>query len=70
MHGGNLQLILTFDDGIKWLARMPQTLKISPPFPVRKAVKLSEAATFKVLHENGVKVPEVWTGLGGEHGTR
>jgi hypothetical protein len=59
MHGGNLQLILTFDDGVKWLARVQQTIKISPPLAVQRHVKLSEAATFHALMENMVRVVEI-----------
>lgn len=68
-HGGNVQVILEFDDGVKWLARLQHTLKGSPPFTAQKALKISEAATFRVLHSHGVKVPQVWNRPGGEHGT-
>jgi len=60
VHGGNVHVVLTFDDGVKWLARIKQSLDTSPPLHVQKIDKLSEVATFRVLHEAGILVPQVW----------
>jgi len=36
IHGGNVHIVLTFDDGIKWLARIKHSLDVSPPLHVQK----------------------------------
>ena len=66
-HGGNVHIVLTFDDGVKWLARIKLSLDVSPPLHVQKQEKLSEAATFQVLHQSGVLVPKVWLRPDSEH---
>jgi hypothetical protein len=58
--GTNIHFPIEFDDGSQWMVRVQQICTISPPFEVRKAEVLSEAATFKRLYEAGVKVPQVW----------
>jgi hypothetical protein len=60
-HGTNLCLFLTFDDGVKWVMRMRQSAAPrSPPPEGAKQALLSEAATFKYLHDQGLTVPNVW----------
>ena len=68
IHGGNVHIVLTFDDGIKWLARIKHSLDVSPPLHVQKQEKISEAATVQVLHQAGVRVSRVWLRPDSEHG--
>jgi hypothetical protein len=42
------------------MVRARQISYLSPPYEADKADVLSEAATFKRLHEAGAKVPQVW----------
>ena len=55
-----MHFAIEFDDGKKWMVRAKKISQVSPPLEVDKAQIFSEAATFKRLHEAGVKVPQVW----------
>ncbi|WVQ79832.1 hypothetical protein IAT38_001932 [Cryptococcus sp. DSM 104549] len=56
----NLHLPLEFDDGVKWMVRVPLRRWVNPPRELREMVVASEVATMRMLHEAGVKVPNAW----------
>jgi hypothetical protein len=68
VNGGNIHIVLTFEDGVKWLARIKQSWGISPPPHVQRIEKLSEVATCRTLHDSGIMVPRVWTPPAGGQG--
>lgn len=64
-HGRNINFVLTFDDGVKWMVRVRQKLYYDPsPEAVYMGFQ-SEAAVVQSLREGGVTVPEVYLPVGG-----
>lgn len=60
-HGTNICIPLTFSDGHKWMLRFRQQPGMyAPPPEGAKQALLSEAATFKHLHNQGALVPNAW----------
>lgn len=57
VHGTNVNILLTFDDGIRWMTRIRQQRQLDPPKPIARVVLESEAATFIALNLAGLSVP-------------
>ncbi|WVQ77753.1 hypothetical protein IAR50_007443 [Cryptococcus sp. DSM 104548] len=56
----NIHLPLVFDDGVKWIVRIPRRHNGDAPADLHSLVASSEVATLQLLHENGAKVPNAW----------
>ncbi|KAK8853366.1 hypothetical protein IAR55_004070 [Kwoniella newhampshirensis] len=63
--GGGMNVILpvTFDDGVRWIARVRQKRFDEPPPAMRKMLVASEVASMRAMRENGLKVPNVYLPL-------
>lgn len=60
-HGTNICIPLSFSDGHKWMLRFRQQPgTFAPPPKGAEQALLSEAATFKHLHNKGLLVPNAW----------
>lgn len=61
MGGQNCHALLTFVDGVEWLARLRVATGTSPPHRVRDYIFRSEAATMEFLNRNRrVPVPAIY----------
>ncbi|WWD19793.1 hypothetical protein CI109_104257 [Kwoniella shandongensis] len=58
--GMNVILPLTFDDGVKWVARVRQKRFDEPPVEKRKILVASEVESLRVMKEAGLQVPAVY----------
>lgn len=63
-HGSNIHSVVSFDDGHKWMVRIRQRCQRMPPYPASKIGLNSEAATFRLLHQHGLPVPNAWMPTG------
>ncbi|WVQ77754.1 hypothetical protein IAR50_007444 [Cryptococcus sp. DSM 104548] len=61
----NIHLPLVFDDGVKWIVRIPRRHSGDAPANLHSLVASSEVATLQLLYENGAKVPNAWMPVGG-----
>lgn len=60
MGGMNYHVELTFDDGVKWIARIRRFNATSPPPTLRDHIVQSEVATLKFLERTRVPAPKVF----------
>lgn len=60
MGGMNYHVELTFDDGVKWIARIRRFNATSPPAALRDHIVQSEVATLKFLEKTRVPAPRVF----------
>jgi hypothetical protein len=60
MGGMNLHLLITFTDGVKWLARIRRSNTTSPPPNLQTYILESEIATLRSLEKTGLPTPRVW----------
>ncbi|KAF6784150.1 hypothetical protein CSOJ01_15798 [Colletotrichum sojae] len=60
MGGMNYHIEITFDDGIKWIARIRRFNATSPPAKLRDYIIQSEFATLQYLERTGVPAPKVY----------
>lgn len=60
MGGMNYHVELSFDDGVKWLARVRRFNATSPPATLRDYIVQSEVATLKFLEKTHVPAPKVF----------
>ncbi len=60
MGGINVHMPITFDDGIRWLARVRQRRLASPLREVEKVITENEVETMMVLREVSDLVPEAY----------
>ncbi|ODN74238.1 hypothetical protein L198_08259 [Cryptococcus wingfieldii CBS 7118] len=56
----NIHLPLIFDDGVKWIVRIPRRHDGDAPANLHNLIASSEVATLRVLHQNRAKVPNAW----------
>ncbi|WVF70961.1 hypothetical protein IAT40_005757 [Kwoniella sp. CBS 6097] len=56
----NVNFIMTFDDGVKWVLRIRQDRGHRLPRVIREANIRSEVTTMNLLKANGVQVPAAW----------
>ncbi|WWC88159.1 uncharacterized protein L201_003064 [Kwoniella dendrophila CBS 6074] len=59
----NLHILITFDDGVKWLLRIRQRTHHRPPTELVLAELNSEIATLNVLNKTGLPVPKAYSPL-------
>lgn len=59
-HGTNLNILLTFDDDVKWFARIRQNVYYPYPTAALQMHALSEAASYRAMKDMGVDVPGTW----------
>lgn len=60
MGGMNYHVELSFDDGVKWIARIRRFNATSPPIALRDYIVQSEVATLKFLERTTVPSPRVF----------
>ncbi|KAI1259817.1 hypothetical protein F5Y18DRAFT_408348 [Xylariaceae sp. FL1019] len=60
MGGMNYHIEVTFQDGVKWLARVRRSNATSPPPELRDYIVHSEIATLKFLEQTTVPAPKVF----------
>lgn len=58
--GSNTHVLLTFDDGVKWIARVRLQRRYTCPLSARAINLQSEVATLQALSAGGVTVPKAW----------
>jgi hypothetical protein len=59
MGGMNIHLLITFSDGVKWLARIRRTNTTSPPPELKTYILKSEIATLTFLEIVNIPTPRV-----------
>lgn len=59
MGGMNYHIIVTFEDGIRWIARIRRFNSTSPPPVLRDYIIRSEVATLQFLERTSVPAPKV-----------
>jgi aminoglycoside phosphotransferase (APT) family kinase protein len=60
MGGMNIHLLIRFDDGVQWLARIRRSNATSPPLALQKHILQSEIATLRFLGTTRLPTPKVW----------
>jgi hypothetical protein len=60
MGGMNIHLPITFEDGVKWLARIRRTNVTSPPPQLQTYTLKSETATLRFLETLNIPTSRVW----------
>ena len=60
MGGMNYHIEMTFEDGVKWIARIRRSNATSPPPELRDYIVKSEVATLKFLERTRVPAPKVF----------
>lgn len=60
MGGMNYHIEITFEDDVKWLARIRRTNATSPPAILRDHIFQSEIATLKFLEKTRVPTPKIF----------
>lgn len=60
MGGMNYHIEISFEDGIRWLARIRRSNATSPPTELRDYILRSEVSTLQFLSETKVPVPKVF----------
>lgn len=58
--GTNVHTPITFDDGVKWLARIRQNVTWLPAEEVKAEAMTAEIETLRALNEVGALVPGVF----------
>ena len=58
--GYNIHLLIEFDDGVKWLARIRQEAFFLPRFEMGRMMMESAVTTQHYLKEQGLSVPDAW----------
>ncbi|WVQ97000.1 hypothetical protein IAU59_004109 [Kwoniella sp. CBS 9459] len=56
----NVNFVIAFEDGVKWILRVRQDRGHRPPRIIREADIRSEATTMNHLKANGISVPAAW----------
>ncbi|ODN94703.1 hypothetical protein L198_04844 [Cryptococcus wingfieldii CBS 7118] len=59
-YRGTSEFQVGFDDGVKWLLRVPRQDHRSPASDLEALVVSSEVTTLGILKKGGIKVPDIW----------